>query len=55
MLKVENLRTFNWEGVLRSLRNLMNSWAKSDSMFDENGNIINIGENDLRLMNNLFN
>lgn len=54
MLKVENLRTFNWEGALRGLRNPMNSWAKSDSTFDENGNIINIGENDLRLMKSLF-
>ena len=54
MLKVENLRTFNWEGALRGLRNPMNSWDKSDSTFDENGNIINIGENDLRLMKALF-
>ena len=54
MLKVENLRTFNWEGALRGLRNPLNSWAKSDSTFDENGNIINIGENDLRLMKTLF-
>ena len=54
MLKVENLKTFNWEGALRGLRNPMNSWAKSDSTFDENGNIINIGENDLRLMKTLF-
>lgn len=54
MLKVENLKTFNWEGALRGLRNPMNSWAKSDSTFDENGNFINIGENDLRLMKTLF-
>lgn len=54
MLKVENLRTFNWEGALRGMRNPMNSWAKSDSTFDENGNFINIGENDLRLMKTLF-
>lgn len=54
MLKVENLKTFNWEGALRGLRNPMNSWAKSDSTFDENGNIINVGENDLRLMKTLF-
>ena len=54
MLKVENLKTFNWEGALRGLRNPMNSWAKSDSTFDENGNVINIGENDLRLMKTLF-
>ena len=54
MLKVENLRTFNWEGALRGMRNPLNSWAKSDSTFDENGNVINIGENDLRLMKTLF-
>lgn len=54
MLKVENLKTFNWEGALRGMRNPMNSWAKSDSTFDENGNFINIGENDLRLMKTLF-
>ena len=54
MLKVENLRTFNWEGALRGMRNPMNSWAKSDSTFDENGNFINIGENDLRLIKTLF-
>ena len=54
MLKVENLRTFNWEGALRGMRNPMNSWTKSDSTFDENGNIINVGENDLRLMKTLF-
>lgn len=54
MLKVENLRTFNWEGALRGMRNPYNSYAKSDSTFDENGNVINIGENDLRLMKTLF-
>ena len=54
MLNVENLKTFNWEGALRGMRNPMNSWAKSDSTFDENGNFINIGENDLRLMKTLF-
>lgn len=54
MLKVENLRTFNWQSALRGMRNPMNSWAKSDSTFDENGNVINIGENDLRLMKSLF-
>ena len=37
MLKVENLRSFNWEGALRGMRNPMNSWTKSDSTFDENG------------------
>lgn len=31
MIKVENLKTFNWEGALRGMRNPMNSWDKKDS------------------------
>ena len=26
-------RTYNWQGSFRGLRNPMNSWAKSDSIF----------------------
>lgn len=54
MLKVENLRTFNWESALHAMRNPMSSWAKSDSEFDENGNVITLGANDWRLMKTLF-
>ena len=32
-LKFENARTMNWEGALRGMRNPMNSWDKSDSVF----------------------
>lgn len=54
MLKVENLRTFNWQSALLAMRNPLSSWAKSDSEFDDNGNVIKIGENDFRLMKTLF-
>lgn len=54
MIKVENIEVFGWEAALRGMRNPMNSWAKSDTVFagwDSSSPII--GENDLRLMKNL--
>ena len=33
-MKFENTETFNFEGALRGMRNPLNSWAKSDSIFD---------------------
>lgn len=33
-MKIENLKTFNFEGAFRGMRNPMNSWDKSDSIFD---------------------
>lgn len=33
-MKLTNLKTFNFEGAFRGLRNPMNSWDKSDSIFD---------------------
>ena len=30
-MKLENLKTFNFEGAIRGMRNPMNSWHKSDS------------------------
>ena len=61
MIKVEQLQVFNLEGAVRGMRNPMNSWDKSDSMwikmFDE-GLLDDweymIGENDLDLMRRLF-
>lgn len=48
MLKIEKTKVFNLEGAIRGARNPMNSWNKSDSYYDENGNYI-LGENDLSL------
>ena len=33
-MKFENTQVFNFEGALRGMRNPLNSWAKSDSIFD---------------------
>ena len=54
MIKVENIEVFGWEASIRGLRNPMNSWAKSDTVFagwDDKSPII--GENDMKLMKNL--
>lgn len=54
MIKVENIEVFGWEAAMRGMRNPMNSWAKSDTVFagwDDKSPII--GENDLKLMKNL--
>lgn len=32
-LKIEKLRTSNWEGAFRGMRNPLESWARSDSRF----------------------
>ena len=46
MLKVERTSVMNIDNAIRGARNPMNSWAKSDSTYDENGKFI-IGEADL--------
>lgn len=52
MLKIERISVMNLENAIRGARNPMNSWARSDSAYDENGNYI-LGENDLQLANKL--
>ena len=71
MLKIENWEVLGWEHAIRGMRNPMNSWEKSDSIFIEDveyrdicGNsgpsdiqfsVPEIGENDYSLMKNLRN
>ena len=52
MLKLERTSVMNFENAIRGARNPMNSWAKSDSAYDEEGNYI-LGENDLALARKL--
>ena len=52
MLKVERISVMNLENAVRGARNPMNSWAKSDSYYDERGNYV-LGENDLSLCKRL--
>ena len=48
MLKAERIEVMNFHNAIRGARNPLNSWARSDSSYDESGNFI-FGENDLSL------
>lgn len=52
MLKTERTSVMNLENAIRGARNPMNSWAKSDSSFDEAGQFI-LGPADLALAERL--
>lgn len=63
MIKFENTEVMGWEAAIRGMRNPMNSWTKSDSMWEpqfdtETGpchGFFVIGPNDLNLMTRLRN
>lgn len=48
MLKAERISVMNLENAMRGARNPLNSWARSDSAYDDSGRYI-LGENDLSL------
>ncbi len=52
MLKTERTSVMNMENAIRGARNPMNSWSRSDSAYDGQGNYI-LGENDLSLAKKL--
>ena len=52
MLFVERISVMNFENAIRGARNPMNSWARMDSSYDEDGNFV-LGENDLSLATRL--
>jgi len=52
MLKVDHISVMNLENAMRGARNPLNSWAKSDSAYDERGNYV-LGPNDLSLATRL--
>jgi hypothetical protein len=51
MIKLENTEVYGWKAAIRGMRNPMNSWDKSDTLFD--GNMFCMGDNDLKLMKRL--
>ena len=65
MIKLENYEVVGWEHAIRGMRNPMNSWEKSDSIFEEHEledwphDIVKtleyLGPNDYKLMTNLRN
>lgn len=52
MLSVNHISVMNLENAMRGARNPLNSWARSDSHYDQQGNYI-LGENDLSLATRL--
>ncbi len=52
MIHLERTTVMNMENAIRGARNPHNSWARMDSMYDEEGNFI-LGENDRELGNKL--
>ena len=59
MIKLENFEVVGWKHAIRGLRNPMNSWGKSDSLFhlmiDDDRPEDFVGKNDLDLMKCLRN
>ena len=52
MLKCERTSVMNFDNAIRGARNPLNSWARYDSYFDDEGNFV-FGENDLSLAKRL--
>ena len=52
MLKVDHISVMNLENAMRGARNPLNSWARSDSHYNEAGEYV-LGENDLSLAGRL--
>ena len=52
MIKIEKAVVMNFVGAIRGARNPLNSWDKSDSFYDADGNYV-LGENDLGLAKRL--
>ena len=52
MIKIERTSVMNYDNAMRGARNPLNSWARYDSKFDEDGNFV-FGENDLSLAKRL--
>ena len=52
MILIERTSVMNFDNAIRGARNPMNSWARMDSSFDENGDFV-FGANDLDLAKRL--
>ena len=52
MIKIERTSVLNFDNAIRGARNPLNSWARYESYYDEDGNFV-FGENDLSLAKRL--
>ena len=48
MIRIDKIQVMNLENAMRGARNPLNSWARSDSYYDEDGNYC-LGANDISL------
>lgn len=56
MIKIERTQVYGWEPAIRGARNPMNSWDRSDTVYDIAGKALPvpmIGENDMSLLHRL--
>lgn len=53
MIRIGNVKVFNFDGAIRGMRNPLESWNKIDSHFNPDGSAV-LGNNDLGLMKRLF-
>ena len=54
MILFENTEIYGWESAIRGMRNPMNSWDKSDTIFGNDGSLMGgLGQNDYKLMSRL--
>jgi hypothetical protein len=57
MIKFENTSVYGWEAAIRGMRNPLNSWEYSDTVFTDaifhHNELVGIGEKDLQLMKQL--
>ena len=52
MLTVDRISVMNMENAIRGARNPLNSWARMDSYYDDDGSFV-LGENDISLAHKL--
>ncbi len=52
MLTVDRISVMNMENAIRGARNPLNSWARMDSYYDDDGSFV-LGENDISLAHRL--
>lgn len=54
MIKLEKTATFGWDEAVRGMRNPLNSWKRTDSVWSDY-DTFDVGPNDLKLMKSLAN
>lgn len=53
MIQIDKVEVFGWEAAIRGMRNSFNSWDKSDSRYNADSGIYEVGPADIELMDRL--